>query len=681
MFFLTPIRIPILITFIWLLTSTAIAAPVNDNIAQATIINALPYTNTQTTIAATQESGELTPTCLKDATASVWYQYTATEAQTVSFDTFGSNYDTVLSVWQGTGHPLTAIDCGDDASGSQIQSYLTVNLTPGSYYIQINGYQGEGTLILNAKAVNAMTNDALAKALTIKTDETGNYHHTQQTNKATLEANEIIASCGKGNQGGVWYQYKPDTNQTVVFDTLSSDYNTILSVWTGARHPLTEIACDDDDSGSNSALSLALSAGTNYYINIAAGTLSGGGLLAQTGLLNFNMTAPPINDNLAQAIEIKEVLPYTVTQSTLGATKEEGEFEPSCSPGTASVWYKYKPASNMDNLIISTRTSSYDTVLSIWDGFSRPRTEIACNDDFSIDTVEITDMGKSSQVTVAVKKGTTYFINVSSAYGDMGNLILTLKEGQRDFNIDSQTDTLSIYEGKTATLTVALSPIEGVRTISAPIIYQWYQGKAGNTDTPIGENAAVLITPALTETTQYWVHISNPTGSISSDTLTVTTQALPTETIDSNGIGVNTKGEKVFTIANFVGIVTKSLEQPLPLTQIAQADDVFVTGTITVDSNHIGQKADIIVVGIYISNHFTGVYMRYNTVWQEWRTMEMADLLPAQENIELSATMEVPIFNGKFQTMPGSYKVYVGYRLNSNNDIIYSGQPIEFTVE
>lgn len=680
MLFLTSTRKLIYIVLIGLLTSTAFAAPVNDNLTQAIAIPSLPYTNTQAAVDATQENGELASGCLDKAQGSVWYQYTATEAQTVTFDTLGSNYDTVLSIWQGTGHPMTAVDCNDDA-GLQIQSFLTVSLTPGVYYIQISHFQGDGNLVLNAKSVNTMSNDDLANALEIKADAQGNYHHTQLTKEANQEQNEAVASCGKGYQGSVWYQYKPATNQAVVFDTFSSDYNTILSVWTGAAHPLTEMACDDDDSGSDSKLSLALTAGTTYYINVAAGSVMGGSSLAQTGLLNLNLTLPPANDDVAQAIEITEALPYSVTQNTLGATKESNESEPSCSPGAASVWYKYKPTENIDNLVISTRSSSYDTVVSVWEGFSRPRTEIACNDDFSLDTTEITDMGNSSQVTVTVKKGTSYFISISSAYGDTGNLILTLKEGQRDFNIASQTKNLSIYEGKIATLTVTLSPIEGVRTISAPIVYQWYQGESGNTEAPVGENADTLVTPALTEATRYWVHISNPTGNTDSDTLTVITQALPTESIDSNGTGVNTKGEEVFTIANFTGMVTQSMEQPVPLTQIAQTDNVFVTATITADSNHVGQKADIIVVGIYTNGNFTGNYMRYNTAWQEWRTWEMADLLAAQESIELPATMEVPIFNGNFQTMPGQYKVFVGYRLNSNYNIIYSTQPIEFTVE
>lgn len=676
--FQIPIRFIVSTTLLWLLAIPVFAAPANDNFAQAIAIPTLPYTDTQTTSTATTENDEQTPPCLKDATASVWYQYTATESQIVSFDTIGSDYDTVITVWQG--NPLTAVDCNDD-TGLQIQSFLTLNLAPGNYYIQISAFQSTGTLIFNAKAVSSMNNDSLANALTIQPDTEGYYHHTQSTQNSTTEEKEVVASCGQGSQGSVWYQYKPITNQSVVFDTTASDYNTILSVWTGNQHPLTEMACDDDDSGSNSTVSLALTANTTYYINVAMGKVSGGSLLAQTGLLNFNMTSPPSNDNVEQAIEITEALPYTTTQSTLGATKEDKESAPSCSPGEASVWYKYKPTANLDNLVISTRNSSYDTVLSVWEGFSRPRTEIACNDDFSIDTTEITDMGKASQVTIAVKKGTSYFINVSSAYGDTGNLILTLKEGQRDFNIQSQTDQLSIYKDKTATLTVTLSPIEGVRTISEPLTYQWYQGETGNTETTVGENTAHFTTPALSENAQYWVRISNPTGSLDSGTFNITIQSLPTDTVKTNGIGINVKGEEVFTIANFTGMVTKSLEQPSPLTQITQTEDVFVTTNITVDSNHVGQKADIIIVGIYISGNFIGAYMRYQTLWQEWRTWEMVDLLPAQEAVTLTETMEIPIFTGTFQTMPGNYKVYVGYRLKNNSDIIYSSEPIEFTVE
>ena len=55
----------------------------------------------------------------------------------------GSNYDTVLGVWQGTRNNLSLVWCNDDSNGT-IQSALTTPiLNVGStYYIQVGQYYG-----------------------------------------------------------------------------------------------------------------------------------------------------------------------------------------------------------------------------------------------------------------------------------------------------------------------------------------------------------------------------------------------------------------------------------------------------------------------------------------------------------------------------------------------------------
>jgi len=53
-----------------------------------------------------------------------------------------------------------------------------------------------------------------------------------------------------------------------------------------------------------------------------------------------------------------------------------------------------------------------------------------------------------------------------------------------------------------------------VQTLS----YQWYQGDSGDTSTPVGEDSDSYTTPNLTETTSYWVRVSNACGSVDSET-------------------------------------------------------------------------------------------------------------------------------------------------------------------
>jgi hypothetical protein len=69
-----------------------------------------------------------------------------------------------------------------------------------------------------------------------------------------------------------------------------------------------------------------------------------------------------------------------------------------------------------------------------------------------------------------------------------------------------------VNRGQRATLSVTPAG-------SGPYTYQWYQGVRGMTGTPVaaGTNAS-LQTPAINETTPFWVRITNPCGSVDSNT-------------------------------------------------------------------------------------------------------------------------------------------------------------------
>ena len=61
--------------------------------------------------------------------------------------------------------------------------------------------------------------------------------------------------------------------------------------------------------------------------------------------------------------------------------------------------------------------------------------------------------------------------------------------------------------------------------------YQWYQGSKGNTSLPVGTNSATFTTPLLTQTTSYWVRVTNAGGSVDSNAVTVTVQTPPPPSI------------------------------------------------------------------------------------------------------------------------------------------------------
>lgn len=81
--------------------------------------------------------------------------------------------------------------------------------------------------------------------------------------------------------------------------------------------------------------------------------------------------------------------------------------------------------------------------------------------------------------------------------------------------INMQPQGQSIASGERATLSV-------LSTGTPPIHYQWYEGESGVESNPVGADSTVFTTPVLTESTSYWVKISNAAGEVNSATVTVT---------------------------------------------------------------------------------------------------------------------------------------------------------------
>jgi hypothetical protein len=67
----------------------------------------------------------------------------------------------------------------------------------------------------------------------------------------------------------VWYKYTPPEAQTISLDTIGTDYDTYIAVWTGSRGSLNLVICNDETFSGFSELSLNVNAGTTYYIEIA----------------------------------------------------------------------------------------------------------------------------------------------------------------------------------------------------------------------------------------------------------------------------------------------------------------------------------------------------------------------------------------------------------------------------
>ena len=99
--------------------------------------------------ATTEEEGEPQPFATQNAT--VWWQWTAPSSGVVTFNTFGSDFNTGLTAWAGTTlFGLSGAVFNDNAASGGVQSQLSFNATAGTtYQIRVGGQSEQGSVNLN----------------------------------------------------------------------------------------------------------------------------------------------------------------------------------------------------------------------------------------------------------------------------------------------------------------------------------------------------------------------------------------------------------------------------------------------------------------------------------------------------------------------------------------------------
>jgi hypothetical protein len=138
--------------------AVATTGPVIDNFADRTLLTGTSVTATGASKGATKEAGE--PNHGGNAGGkSVWWTWTATASGTLTIDTSGSNFDTLLGVYTGSSvSGLTLVPGGsndDNPAGGTTTSKVTIQVTAGTtYQIAVDGYDGVyGTITLHLNLV------------------------------------------------------------------------------------------------------------------------------------------------------------------------------------------------------------------------------------------------------------------------------------------------------------------------------------------------------------------------------------------------------------------------------------------------------------------------------------------------------------------------------------------------
>lgn len=405
----------------WLMGSPS-RAP-NDALAQAASLSGLTGQTSGSSAGATKEPGEPAHAG-NPGGQSVWYRWTAPTGTAMTFSTAGSDFDTLLAVYTGTGiGALSQVAANNDGAEFPLSAVSFPAVAGTTYLIAVDGHDGAGGRLglewYPGSAGGTLLNDNFdtAQILTGGRGEVGVFNQG-----ATKEPGEPDHA---GNFGGasVWFRWTAPADGEVNFDTEGSEVDTVIAIYPGASLAALgdPIATDDDiDVGAGILTSRATfpaRAGQTY--RIAVDGYGEPNSTAEQGflLLTWQPTTIPAgplaaNDPFAQAT------PLAGNAGSLGgdnlhASKEAGEPDHGGTPGGNSVWYRWTAAA-AGLATFDTSGSDFDSVLAVYSGSSVDALTL-------LGEIDDTDRStRQSRVTIPVVAGNVYRVAVDGFETDSG---------------------------------------------------------------------------------------------------------------------------------------------------------------------------------------------------------------------------------------------------------------------
>ena len=299
--------------------TAAAAPPGNDNLASATVVSTLPYTDSVNNTEATIEPGEPLQCIVPSPEKSVWYSFTPASDMVLRADTGGSNFSSFLEVFQSNGPGFGGLQ------GIQCQFFgnaLTFTAVAGTtYYFQAAAFplNSGGDLQFHLQEIPAPPNDDFAEATIVPSIP---YVNTVDTTAAATQAGEPLPSCSFGSlpTGSVWYRYTPTASGSVSARAIGG-FSTVLAAYTGSGlGGLSQVGCRNFQG----LLTIHVDAGSTYYFQA-------GGMFGGRGNLQFSIDAAP-NPNASFSRSIGDASVYDTVQFF------NGSFDPGEVGIESSAW-------------------------------------------------------------------------------------------------------------------------------------------------------------------------------------------------------------------------------------------------------------------------------------------------------------------------------------------------------
>lgn len=265
--------------------------PGNDRFDDATELVGSNTRSVGTNVAAIKEDAEpnhAASSLYNDLMPSVWWKWTAPQSGNLTVDTSGSDYDTTLAIYTGDTLAALLLQSSNDDFPPDRTSKVTLSVTAGTVYkIAVSGFHAAtGSILLNTDFIpeqsQAPANDDLANRVVL--------HPAWQTANgtnllATGESGEPDHAQVSAPLHSVWWEWTPEQNETVILDTMGSDYDTTLAVYTGSSlGDLQLVAQNDDYSDRKSRVTFAAMANTTYLISVD-------GYASEQGQIQLNRTS------------------------------------------------------------------------------------------------------------------------------------------------------------------------------------------------------------------------------------------------------------------------------------------------------------------------------------------------------------------------------------------------------
>ena len=292
---------------------------------------------------------------------------------------------------------------GQDTSAPDSRSYVCTE-TPYVFAFPLEGFD----FMIRVTVEAPRSNDNFADAAVV-TGASGNT--TGNNTEATMETGEPYHAQWSSSTETVWWSWTAPATGTAAFDTLGSDFDTVMSAYTGSSVSSLTLLSESDDAYPDSLPSrivFQVAAAATYHIAVAGYDVGDTGDIT----LNWAYVTAPANDDFP-GTTISGTSGSSVF-SSVNATREEGEplhVPVSDDPdyaGRSSLWWSWTAPSSA-NVTLNTNGSVRDetstapnTVLAVYTGSGVG----------SLSLVDYSDWYPYNEVTFSAVEGTTYRIAI-----------------------------------------------------------------------------------------------------------------------------------------------------------------------------------------------------------------------------------------------------------------------------